>query len=168
MTPVVDGAQAAAPLLDRVDSPLYVVTTRDSDGELAGCLVGFVTQCSIRPVRFIVCLSKLNRSFFVAERAPTLAIHLLGADQLELARLFGEQTGDMTDKFAQCDWVPGPNGLPILARCAAWVSGPILGRISAGDHEALLVAPRAGAAGEAFGALTVGSIPDLAAGHPPE
>ena len=39
-------------VLSEVDYPVFVVTTVDRDsGERAGCLVGFVTQCSIDPAR---------------------------------------------------------------------------------------------------------------------
>lgn len=35
-----------------LDYPMLIVTTR-SGGELDGCLVGFSTQCSIDPARFL-------------------------------------------------------------------------------------------------------------------
>jgi flavin reductase (DIM6/NTAB) family NADH-FMN oxidoreductase RutF len=168
VTPARNGEQAAAAVLARLDGPMFVVTTVDPEGALAGCLVGFITQCSIRPVRVIVCLSKLNRTFFLAERSSSLAVHLLGEDQSDVARLFGAQTGDLSDKFAQCDWNPGPDGLPILAGCAAWMSGRVIRRFSVGDHEAFLLPPTAGGVGSGSGVLTSGELPDFTAGHPAE
>ena len=35
-------------LVNRLDYPMLVVTA-EADGERAGCLVGFATQCSIQP-----------------------------------------------------------------------------------------------------------------------
>jgi len=59
-----------------------------------------------------VCLSKLNHSFYVAEHATGIAIHLLGDDQTELASLFAERTGDDYDKFEHCEWHRGTGGAP--------------------------------------------------------
>ena len=64
-----------------------------------------------------------------------------------LAELFGGQTGDRVDKFAHCEWRPGPAGVPILVRCENWFAGRVLERLDAGDHDAFLLAPIAAAAG---------------------
>ena len=44
-----------------LDSPMIVVATRAGD-DMDACLVGFSTQCSIIPTRYLVCLSKKNRT----------------------------------------------------------------------------------------------------------
>ena len=41
-------------LTSALDYPMFIVTVAP-DGGRAGCLVGFATQCSIDPVRFLVC-----------------------------------------------------------------------------------------------------------------
>src|SRR5579863_1733043 len=113
-----------------------VVTVVDQLGNLSGCLAGFITQCSIQPPRFLVCISKLNHTYFVAEQAKALALHLLGDDQTELASLFGESSGDAICKFDHVGWHTGNKGAPLLDACAAWLEGVVLDRFSAGDHEA--------------------------------
>jgi flavin reductase (DIM6/NTAB) family NADH-FMN oxidoreductase RutF len=111
------------------------VVTLVSDGEPSGCLVGFATQCSIDPPRYLVCLSEKNHTYRAAEAgADRLVVHLLAPDQVELARLFGEQTGDETDKFGRCRWHAGPDGEPVLDDAPAWFSGPIRERMVGGDH----------------------------------
>ncbi|MFE2251449.1 flavin reductase, partial [Streptomyces lavendulae] len=46
------------PFTDYLDGPVYVVAVAVAVGaERAGCLVGFASQCSIDPPRFIVWLS---------------------------------------------------------------------------------------------------------------
>jgi flavin reductase (DIM6/NTAB) family NADH-FMN oxidoreductase RutF len=121
-----------------LDYPMFVVTTA-SDGNTAGCLAGFVTQISIDPARFLVGLSVKNHTHGVALNAPRLVVHLLGSDSMELARLFGEKTGDDIDKFARCSWRPGPDDVPVLDEAAGWFSGPTRERIDAGDHTAFLI-----------------------------
>jgi flavin reductase (DIM6/NTAB) family NADH-FMN oxidoreductase RutF len=46
-------------LVSLLDYPMYVVTTRVDD-ESAGCLVGFTSQVSIGPPRFLVGLSAIS------------------------------------------------------------------------------------------------------------
>jgi flavin reductase (DIM6/NTAB) family NADH-FMN oxidoreductase RutF len=123
-----------------IDYPMYIVTTA-AGGERAGCLIGFSTQCSIDPVRFLVCLSDKNRTYRVAQRAEHVGMHLVPADAEDLVELFGSQTGDDIDKFAHCEWRPGPGGVPLLDRCQNWFVGRILERLPAGDHGALLLDP---------------------------
>ncbi|THA68726.1 flavin reductase [Streptomyces sp. A0958] len=119
---------------------MYVVTA-EAAGERAGCLVGFGSQCSMRPARFLVWLSKLNRTYRVAARADRLAVHLLRRDQDDLAQLFGGETGDRTDKFAHIPWHPGPGGAPVLDEAPAWFVGRVENRVDGGDHVGFLLAP---------------------------
>jgi flavin reductase (DIM6/NTAB) family NADH-FMN oxidoreductase RutF len=156
-----DAFQAIAASLDY---PMFVVTTATA-GERSGCLVGFLTQCSIDPRRFLVCISKKNHTFRVAMRARTLVVHVLRADQHELARRFGEETGDEVDKFANVEWQRGPDGVPVLADCD-WFSGDVLERIDLGDHVGHLVAVTAAARVHA-GAAQLGfhAVQDMTPGH---
>ena len=153
-------------MTERSDYALYVVTATGRSGRRSGCLAGFVTQCSIEPVRFIVCVSKVNQTFETVEEASALALHLLGRDQHDLASLFGEATGDEVDKFAHCEWAPGTTGAPVLAACAAWVEATIDERFDVGDHRALLVSPVTGGAGVCGGVLTYQEARGLSPGHP--
>lgn len=145
---------------------MYVVTAMTGTAP-SGCLAGFVTQCSIRPSRFFVCLSKENHTTAVAARSSVLGLHLLGQDQLEMARIFGELTGDTADKFALVEWWSGAGGAPLLRDCAAWVEGRIVERCDLGDHAGHLVEPEAGGGGGAAGVLWYSSARHLRAGHPP-
>ena len=128
-------------LVSELEYPMFIVTARAPDGEPLGCLVGFTTQASIDPPRFIACLSHENRTFRRGQDAPMLAVHAVPADAGDLARLFGGETGDATDKFARTPWHEGPEGVPILDRCANWFAGRVLGRWDAGDHDAFLLEP---------------------------
>ena len=114
-------------LVGSMDYPMYVVTVM-ARGERSGCLVGFVTQCSLSPPRLMVCLSKKNHTFRVAADADGLVVHFLGEGDTDLARMFGGETGDDVDKFAYCDWDPGPGGTPVLRAGRGWVSGEIVQR----------------------------------------
>lgn len=135
-----------------LDYPMLVVTAA-AGGERSGCLVGFATQVSIAPPRFLVALSDKNHTYRVARRATHLAVHLLGRTQGELARLFGEETGDRTDKLAGCAWHDGPGGVPVLDDALACFAGPIHARVPFGDHVGHVIEPAWGEVRRAAGPL---------------
>ena len=152
-------------LVGLLDYPMFVVTTRAGD-ELGGCLVGFTSQVSIRPARFLAGLSKRNHTFRVATRSEHLALHLLPRSQRALARLFGSETSDHTDKFDRCDWRRGPAGVPILTGAVGWFAGRIINRFDVGDHVGFLLDPIAGEAPATFDELvTFSDVDDLEPGH---
>ena len=139
-------------LMGELDYSMLIVTAA-SGPQRAGCLVGFATQCSIEPRRFLVCLSDKNRTLRVATRAGALVVHLPTTAMPGLVELFGGETGDDIDKFARCAWHPGPRGLPILDGCPRWFAGDVVARRPLGDHTAFVLAPFAaesGAGGEGF------------------
>jgi flavin reductase (DIM6/NTAB) family NADH-FMN oxidoreductase RutF len=131
---------AFAELVADLDYPMMIVTAQ-ARGERAGCLVGFATQTSIRPGRFLVCLSRENRTYRVARFAQALGVHFVPVERADLAELFGGQTGDEVDKFARCEWHEGPEGVPLLDGLANRFVGRVVGRWEAGDHRAHLLEP---------------------------
>ena len=164
----------AAAVTALVDQPVYVVTAAAA-GERAGCLVGFASQCSLRPVRFAVWLSRVNHTWRVADRASHLAVHLLAPDQLDLAHLFGGRTGDDLDKFASLRWHEGTGGAPVLTDALAWFVGAVGTRADGGDHEAFVLEPLEECRPAASGAralspprtpLTLSDTRTIAPGHP--
>jgi flavin reductase (DIM6/NTAB) family NADH-FMN oxidoreductase RutF len=120
-------------VLDELDYPMFIATVPGD-----GCLVGFATQCSIDPLRFLVCLSNKNRTYRLARDATHMALHAVPENRPELAELFGGETADEVDKLEQVDVKPGPNGVPLIAGCP-YVAGPVLDRFDVGDHVAFLL-----------------------------
>lgn len=151
------------PFVDGLDTPLYVVTTTDGT-ERSGCLVGFATQTSIDPPRFLVCLSERNHTLRVALGAELLGVHRLDEDEHGLAELFGGETGDRTDKFTRCSWEPGPSGVPLLAG-TTYVVGRILEHRPLGDHVGFLLEPVALGGGQPEDPLTLTDVEDIEPGH---
>jgi flavin reductase (DIM6/NTAB) family NADH-FMN oxidoreductase RutF len=156
-------------LLASLDFPMFIVTTAAvDDGERSGCLLGFATQSSIDPRRFLACISVENHTARVAARADHLAVHVVPRDRIELAVLFGHETGDHVDKFTECDWTPGAGGVPLLDACPARMVGRVLDRHPLGDHTGYLLEPivaelRAPAPGDY---VRFQDVKDLDPGHP--
>ncbi|MEA2409129.1 MAG: hypothetical protein QOE69_3248 [Thermoleophilaceae bacterium] len=127
-------------LVAQLDYPMFIATVV-ADGERSGCLIGFATQCSINPPRFLAGISDKNHTFRVAQKADSMAIHLVPEDATELAELFGGETGDEIDKFERCEWQPGPGGVPLLDGCPNRFVGRIAQRIDFGDHTGMVLDP---------------------------
>ncbi|MFG2679802.1 flavin reductase family protein [Streptomyces sp. NPDC048392] len=122
--------------LDRLDPDMCVVTAA-ADGERAGCLVGFCSQCSIRPVRYVVWISDVNRTYRVARSADVLAVHLLARDRRAEAELFGGRSGDDIDKFQRVRRREAYGGAVVLEDAEAW----FVERIAGGDHVGFVLEP---------------------------
>jgi flavin reductase (DIM6/NTAB) family NADH-FMN oxidoreductase RutF len=157
---------ATSSLAAALDAPLAVVTTA-ANGQRAGCVVGFQTQCSIDPVRYAVWVSKANHTYRVALFATHLAVHFMDQADHDLAELFGGATGDDTDKFASCDWSSGPGDVPLLVRCpnrvvlvrtALWDDG--------GDHVCFVGEPIDARSTDELVPLRMSAARDVEAGHP--
>lgn len=145
--------------------PILVVTAAGPPP--AGCLVGFATQASIDPPRMLVCLSVENATTRAANHARVLAVHVVPRPRLDLARLFGERTADDgADKFAMCNWSPGPEGVPLLDDCPTRFVGLIHARFELGDHHGFLLTPVSGHAGPEVEVVRMRDAAGFHPGHP--
>jgi flavin reductase (DIM6/NTAB) family NADH-FMN oxidoreductase RutF len=118
-----------------------LIVTAAAGGARDGCVVGFATQVSIRPARALVCISEANATFSTALEATHLGVHVVPHDRLDLAQLFGGETGDETDKFERCRWEEGPGGVPLLVDCHLRMAGSVIDRHPLGDHTGFLLDP---------------------------
>jgi len=157
--------QAYETIVPRLDPPMLIVTACWDD-ERSGCLVGFHAQSSIHPLRHTVMLSKANHTWKVAGEASHLVVHFCDERDVGLARLFGSQTGDEVDKFAQVEWHDSPAGVPVLGHCLTWLEGRILTRHDDGDHVAHLLEWTAGSTEGELRPLRLSAVGDLEPGHP--
>ncbi|CAL9352105.1 FMN reductase (NADH) RutF [Streptomyces sp. enrichment culture] len=152
--------------LDRLNPEMCVVTAAVGERR-AGCLVGFSAQCSMRPVRYVVWLSKLNRTYEVARDADRLTVHLLTRDRHDLAALFGGESGDEVDKFTRVRWRREDDGALVLEDAAAWFVGTVRTRVDGGDHVGFVLEPlRSGGHPEEGPLLRLRDALDISPGHP--
>jgi flavin reductase (DIM6/NTAB) family NADH-FMN oxidoreductase RutF len=152
-------------LVAQLDYPMLIATTV-AGGERAGCLVGFATQCSIDPPRFLVCISDKNRTYRVLEGGATaMVVHVVPGDAGYLVELFGGETGDEADKFDRCQWSPGPEGIPVLDLCRSWFAGRIVDRAALGDHVGFVLEPFDGRAEQTGAAFPFSRARHLEPGH---
>jgi flavin reductase (DIM6/NTAB) family NADH-FMN oxidoreductase RutF len=153
-------------LMAQLDYSLLIATVA-ANGDRSGCLVGFASQVSIHPPRFLICLSVKNRTFRVAQDASVIVVHFVPEQAEELAVLFGGQTGDEIDKFSRCQWREGPAGAPILADLEDWFAGRVLDTLPFGDHSGFLLEPIDGEAHRSGAPLTFRRAKWIEPGHEP-
>ena len=152
-------------LVATLDYPLYVVTTV-VEQQPTGCLIGFATQCSIHPPRFLACISKKNHTLSLAVRAPTLAVHIIDKKNKRIAELFGGETGDDVDKFSRVRW-HFVHGAPVVDACDRWFAGLVLERLDLGDHVGFLLEPIDTEQHATSEQLTFQKARDIEPGHKP-
>lgn len=92
-----------------------------------------------------------------------------GGLELGGRELFGGHTQSQIDKFARCDWTPGPDGVPLLKR----VDNRFVGRRHAwldpgSDHVCLILRPVLADRGGSSGWLRLADASDIVAGHDAE
>jgi flavin reductase (DIM6/NTAB) family NADH-FMN oxidoreductase RutF len=155
---------AFAGITDGVDYPMFVVSAASGD-DADACLVGFTTQCSIDPLRFVAFLSKQNHTYELARVASVLVVHRLRADQHEVAEHFGG-TSERADpgKLSEWPWRPGPEGAPVIDDCD-WFAGRIEATFDGGDHTGFVLSPFAGRC-RAASQLGYQRARDIEAGNP--
>jgi flavin reductase (DIM6/NTAB) family NADH-FMN oxidoreductase RutF len=153
------------PLSGAFPAPAFAVTAR-AGGRRSGCVVGFATEVSIDPARFLVCISRENATFPVAMQASRLAVHAVTDAERPLAELFGGETGDEIDKFSRCEWIAAADGTPILTGCPTWFVGAIVQRVDLGDHVVCVLHPERWHDGGAIDQLTVRDLAGVEPGHP--
>ena len=153
-------------IVGNLEYSMFIVTAR-ADDEPLGCLIGFATQTSIDPPRFLVCLSHENRTFRRGGDAGLFGVHCVPESGEDIAELFGGETGDEVDKFARCAWRDGPEGVPLLDDCPNRFVGRVLERVDAGDHDAYLLEPVFAEHGDDTEEFTFHRAKRIHPGHPP-
>ena len=153
-------------LVREIDYVMFVVTAA-ADGERAGCLVGFTTQTSIHPPRFLVCLSRKNHTYRVACR--------LGRPRACTSWRPGRRSSrscSVARPATRSTSSPAAGGGRGLAACRSsmtfpdWFAGRVLDRVDLGDHVGFLLAPIDGQAGRGPRPLTFHRARRIEAGHP--
>src|SRR3984893_11786372 len=93
-----------------------VITARAADGIPVGLTANSFNSVSLNPPMVLWSLAKTALSRAAFESATHWAVHILAADQEELANRFATRG---TDKFAGLLTDRGETGIPLLQGCAA-------------------------------------------------
>jgi len=123
--------------LQLLPSPVVVVGAADGPRR-GGLTAAWVTRVSSEPAQLAVAVSPLRHTHGLLRDGGEFTVSVLREGQVEVARLFGLQTGRELDKWSRADSVPMGGGAPALRDCAARLLCRLIGRHPAGDHEILV------------------------------
>ncbi|ROT27242.1 flavin reductase family protein [Micromonospora sp. HM5-17] len=127
-------------LLRRQAATVTVVTAAGEPP--AGFTATSFTSVSLRPPLVSFCLDRGSSSWPTVASAGHVAVHLLGAGQHEIARIFATSGIDRFAAYPQ--WRLGPYGVPLLDGTIAWLVCRTVDRVVAGDHAIVLAEPLVG------------------------
>jgi flavin reductase (DIM6/NTAB) family NADH-FMN oxidoreductase RutF len=113
------------------------IITAIADGVPVALTATSVASVSAEPPLLMFSVSALSSSTPTILRAETVVVHLLSADQLEIAKL-GATHG--IDRFADTAiWTTFPTGEPYFHTVRSWIRGRIISRTPAGGSTIILV-----------------------------
>ncbi|MDM4761751.1 flavin reductase family protein [Galbitalea sp. SE-J8] len=113
-----------------------IITTDAGDGPV-GLTATSVFSVSAEPPLLVFSLSTTSSSAPAIARADTVVVHLLGAHQLDAAKLFATSG---VDRFADPDsWDRLITGEPYLPAAPTWIRGRIINRMDAGGSTVVAV-----------------------------
>jgi len=121
--------------LSRFASGVTIVTCYDAAGRPRGFTASSFTSLSLDPPLVLVCLARsadCHRAFATADR---YAVHILRAEQADLAERFG---GRRADKFDGTPFCVGEAGTPVLPGALATLSCAAHAVLPGGDHSILV------------------------------
>jgi flavin reductase (DIM6/NTAB) family NADH-FMN oxidoreductase RutF len=112
---------------------LYVVTT--GTGEERGAFTAnWLVQSSFEPPMLTIAVEQDAHSLGVLQASGVFAVHVLAADQRDLAGQFGRATAKVGDKLAGYTITPGSTGCPLLPETLGAVECRVTGTLPSGDH----------------------------------
>jgi flavin reductase (DIM6/NTAB) family NADH-FMN oxidoreductase RutF len=139
VAPVADGPAASSPVFRRAlaqfATGVTVITTTTPDGVPVGMTVNSFASVSLEPPLVLWSLSRHAGSMPVFLTCERYLIHVLGYDQLDLARRFATKGAD---RFGPGGWQFDVHGLPRFDGVVAWLSCRNRSRHDEGDHVILV------------------------------
>jgi flavin reductase (DIM6/NTAB) family NADH-FMN oxidoreductase RutF len=119
--------------LEKVLNGVAVVSSR-MDDKINGLTVAWMTQVSYQPPLIAVSVGKARYTHEMIESSKVFAVSVLHEGQLEVAKLFGLQSGRDVDKFARVAYETRVSGSPILKDCLAFLDCEVESSLHVGDH----------------------------------
>ncbi|MBM3597673.1 MAG: flavin reductase family protein [Alphaproteobacteria bacterium] len=126
--------------MGRFATGVTVVTTQQDDGTITGLTANAFSALSLDPPLILVCVGYNAGSYAVLRQAERFVVHILAADQTEVARCFASSGADK----ASCgQWQVSARGNPVLEGCLAVIECRRSAEHEGGDHAILIGAVEA-------------------------
>lgn len=113
-----------------------VITADIGDGPV-GLTATSVISVSVEPPLIVFSVSEQSSSTPTIRQADTVVIHLLGADQLAIAKLCATSG---IDRFADTSlWTRLATGEPLFPSAPSWIRGKVVNSLEAGGSTVIVV-----------------------------
>jgi flavin reductase (DIM6/NTAB) family NADH-FMN oxidoreductase RutF len=113
------------------------VITADAGNGPVGLTATSVFSVSAEPPLLVFSIAGSSSSAPTIREADTVVVHLLGSDQLSIARLCSTSG---IDRFADTSiWHRLPTGEPVFRDVPVWIRGRVINRMDAGDSTVIAV-----------------------------
>ncbi len=132
-TPGPETGKALRGALSRFGTGVTIVTTMTEDGPV-GIAANSFSSVSLDPALVLWSVGKASRRYPYFSGAKHMAIHVLGADQLDLCKAFAASP----HAFEGVIWEEGAYGLPLLSGCLARFECERYAEYDGGDHGILV------------------------------
>lgn len=139
------GFDAFAQAFRRHAAGVAVITARTVDGRPVGFTATSLASLAAAPPLATFNMARRASSWPAIAETDHVAIHMLGLDDFEVARIMA---GDHDHRFDGDHWEPGPHDLPILRGVTAWMAGRIVARTHVAENAMIAVQIEEGALGE--------------------
>lgn len=116
-------------------SGVTVVTTLDENGALVGFTASAFSSLSMDPPLVLVCPALSSATYPHLVRNQRFAIHILGADQQDLAMAFASKGAD---KVSALEWGMSDLGNPLLKGATCVLECTLWREYEGGDHAILV------------------------------
>lgn len=143
--PDATGFDAFAQAFRRHAAGVAVITALTPDGTPVGFTATSLASLAATPPLATFNMARSASSWPAIEQTDRVAIHMLGLDDLAVAKIMA---GDNAHRFDGDHWEPGPHGLPIIAGATAWMVGTIVARTPVADNAMIAVQIEEGSLGE--------------------
>ena len=97
-----------------------------------------VMQASYRPLLLTIAINPEHASYPLLQSGRTFAVSVLGREQMQQARRFGNASAHEIDKMKGVHWRAGRLGAPILASALGFFDCSVEAEMPAGDHRIVL------------------------------
>ena len=124
--------------LAQFTSGVTIVTTLAHDGKPVGMTANSFSSVSLDPPLVLWSVSLRAASMAVFRNSKQYLIHVLAADQLDLARRFATRGADRFGEQSGTAWQPNGARLPRVDGCVAWFECSNRSQYEEGDHVILV------------------------------
>ena len=104
------------------------------DGWLHGITANSFTSVSLDPLLLLVCIDKEAYAHEQLEKAGRFGVNILAEAQQEISNQFASKSPPEQGSLRGAAYHLGPNGMPILEGCLAYLECELTDHCAGGDH----------------------------------